>query len=196
MVVAGWENLWKSTADWNICCGCKDGSTLCKTLSNLMELHPIQIAKYAIAHGIQHEPACNWWIHHVLMKRDRIIFMVRWHSAWYLKRIHELGLVLPKTVNEAYAIDKKNGNTLWWITIQKEMKNVKIAFQAIPKGEKPPNGFHNVNCHMVFDIKMEDFNRNAHLVVGGHMTHTFNTITYQQRKDMDSIRSRIWGWCW
>ena len=60
-------------------------------------------------------------------------------------------------VNNSYAIDEKNGNTLWHDSIQKEMGNVKIAFQIIPKGEKPPNGFQYVNCHMVFDIKMEDF---------------------------------------
>ena len=31
---------------------------------------------------------------------------------------------------------------------------------------------------MVFDIKMEDFCRKACLVVGGHMNHTPDTITY------------------
>ena len=31
---------------------------------------------------------------------------------------------------------------------------------------------------MVFDIKMEDFCRKAHLVAGVHMTHTLETITY------------------
>ena len=37
------------------------------------------------------------------------------------------------------------------------MENVKIAFQIISKSKKPPSGFKYVNCHMVFDIKMEDF---------------------------------------
>ena len=60
-------------------------------------------------------------------------------------------------VTEAYAIDKKNGITLWQDAIQKEMENVKIECKIIPKGKKPPNGFQYVNCHMVFDIKMEDF---------------------------------------
>ena len=57
------------------------------------------------------------------------------------------------------------------------MENVKFAFQIIPKGNEPPNGFQYVNCHMVFDIKMEDFQRKAHLVMGGHMTHTPDTVT-------------------
>ena len=58
------------------------------------------------------------------------------------------------------------------------MKNVKSAFQMIPKGKKLPNGLQYVNCHMVFDIKMEDFWRKAHLVVGGHITNTPDTIMY------------------
>ena len=62
--------------------------------------------------------------------------------------------------------------------INKKMENVKITFQTMPKKEKPPNGFCYVNCHMVFDIMMEDFYRKTCLVVGGHMAHTPDVITY------------------
>ena len=80
------------------------------------------------------------------------------------------------TVKEAYAIDEKKGNTLWQNAIQRETENVKITFQIISQGGKPPNRVQYVNCHMVFDIKMEDFQRKACLVAGGHMTHTPDTI--------------------
>ena len=55
------------------------------------------------------------------------------------------------------------------------MENVKIAFQIILKGDKPPNGFQYVNCDMVFNIKMEDFWRKAHLVA---VTNTQDIITH------------------
>ena len=55
---------------------------------------------------------------------------------------------------------------------------MKIAVQITPDGKKPPNGFQYVNHHMVFDIKMEDFQRKACLIVGGHMTNTLDTIMY------------------
>ena len=42
---------------------------------------------------------------------------------------------MQKTVSEAYADDKKNGNTLWQDAITKEIEKVKIAFQIIPKGK-------------------------------------------------------------
>ena len=55
---------------------------------------------------------------------------------------------------------------------------MKIAFQTILEGEKPPNGFQYINGHMVLGIKMEDFCRKACLVTGSHMTHTLDTIAH------------------
>ena len=81
-------------------------------------------------------------------------------------------------VNEAYAIDKKHWNTLWWDGIQKEMDKTKITFQTIPKSKKPPNEFQYINCYIVFYINLDDFQRKACQVVGGHMTHIPDTITY------------------
>ena len=60
-------------------------------------------------------------------------------------------------VKEAHVINKKKGNTLPQDAIQKKMKNIKVAFQIISEGEKSPNGFQYVDCHMMFDIKMENF---------------------------------------
>ena len=58
------------------------------------------------------------------------------------------------------------------------MENVNITFQTIPGGEKPPNGFQYVNCHMAFGIKIEGFCRKACLVAGRHMTNSTDTIIY------------------
>ena len=59
------------------------------------------------------------------------------------------------------------------------MKNVEIAFQTMPEGEKPPSCYQYVNGHMVFDIKMEDiYMRKACLVAGGLLTHTPDFVTY------------------
>ena len=76
-----------------------------------------------------------------------------------------------------YAIDEKNENTIWKHAIQREMVNVKITFQTIPEGKNQPDGFQYDNCHIVFDIKMEDFQRKACLVVEVHITHILNNIT-------------------
>ena len=35
-----------------------------------------------------------------------------------------------------------------------------------------------VRCHMIFDVKMDDFRRKACLVAGGHMTSAPGVTTY------------------
>ena len=138
--------LRQSTACCDICCKRKDESTSWEKSSSLKELHLNQAAEYAIAQSIQHEQAFNWWVHHVLKKRYRIISMVRQCRAGHSKRIYKLGLKLQKWSGE------KNGNTLWQDAIQKNIEHVMITFQTTHKGKKPPNGYQYDNCHMVFNI--------------------------------------------
>ncbi len=99
-------------------------------------------------------------------------------SARYLKCTHKFGIEVPKTVKEAIDLDRKNGNTLWTDAIAKEMNQVQKAFDILPDGMTVPVGYQKIPCHMVFDIKMEDFKRKAQLVAGGHKTETPATITY------------------
>ena len=82
-----------------------------------------------------------------------------WRSckAHYLKRSCKFGIAIPKDVKDAYELDRGNGNTLWADAIAKEMEAVCIAFQILGDDQKPPPGYQEIKCHMVFDIKIEDF---------------------------------------
>jgi hypothetical protein len=95
-----------------------------------------------------------------------------------LKRTHKFGNELPKTVNKALELDKKNGYTFWADAIAKEMMNVCIAFKILLDGQSAPIGCQKIPCRMILDIKMEDFIFKARLVAGGHMTKVPATITY------------------
>ncbi len=64
---------------------------------------------------------------------------------------------MPKAVKEALVLDRKNGNTLWVDAIAKEMKEVRIAFNILPGGQSAPIGYQKIPCHMIFDMKIEDF---------------------------------------
>jgi hypothetical protein len=147
-------------------------------LSDLKESHPIETAGYAVTMGINHKPAFNWWVPHVLRKRDRIISAVAKRFARFLKRTHKFGIEIPRTVKEALELNRHNGNTLWANAIAKEMTKVQKAFDILPDGKTIPVGYQKNPCHMVFDIKMEDFKRKARLVAGGHKTKAPATITY------------------
>ena len=149
-----------------------------ENLSDLKESHPIETAKYAKIIGIDHEPAFNWWVLHVLKKRDRIISLVKKWNPQFLKRTHKFSIEKPRTAKKALELDPKNGNTFWADTIAKEMKDVRAAFKILLDGQSAPIGYQKIPCHMIFDIKMKDFCRKAHLVAGGHRTKAPTTITY------------------
>jgi hypothetical protein len=110
-----------------------------------------------VTQGIDHEPAFNWWVPHVLKKRDRILSLVRKWTTRYLKRTHKFGIEVPKTVKEALDLDRNNGNILWVDAIAKEMKEVCISFNILPDGHSAPIGYQKIPCHMIFNVKMEDF---------------------------------------
>jgi hypothetical protein len=69
--------LKRSTIGWQICCQWKDGSSSWENLSDLKESHLIETSECAKIIGIDHEPAFNWWVPHILKKRDRIILLVK-----------------------------------------------------------------------------------------------------------------------
>jgi hypothetical protein len=167
-----------STIGWQICCQWKDGSTSWENLADLKDSHPLETAEYAVTQGIDHKPAFNWWAPCVLKKCDQIISLVRKQTTRYLKRTHKFGIEVPKTVKEALALDRKNGNTLWADAITKEMKEVCIAFNIRPDGQSVPIGYQKIPCPMIFDVTMEDFRQKARLVAGGHWTKAPATITY------------------
>ncbi len=102
----------RSTIGWQVCCQWKDGSTSWENLADLKESHPLETTEYAVTQGIDHEPAFNWWVPHVLRKCDQIISLVCKRTTCYLKRTLKFGIEVPKTVKEAHDLDHNNGNTL------------------------------------------------------------------------------------
>ncbi len=95
-----------------------------------------------------------------------------------IKRTHNIGIEVPKTVKEALELDKKYDNTFWADTIAKEMKDICVAFKILHDRQSMSIGYQKIPCHMIFDIKMEDFWCKARLVAGGHRTKAPATITF------------------
>ena len=114
----------------------------------------------------------------MLCKRYCIISAVKHRNAKYLKHTHKFGIEVLKTVAEAIDLDENNGNTLWQDAIVKDMVNVRAKLKILAEGGKPPPRYQKFRCHMMFDIKMEDFRRNLRLVAGGHVTKPPDTIMY------------------
>jgi hypothetical protein len=163
----------------------KDGTTSWERLADLNKSNPVEVAEYAATKNLHHEPAFAWWVPHVLKKRKRIISAM---AKRYHKRTHKFGIQVPNTWDEAVKLDEGNGNTLWQDAIRKEMNNVHIAFQVLNGEEAIPLIYQEIRCHMIFDVKMEDFCRKAQFVAGGHTTDAPQVMTYASVVSIDSVR--------
>ena len=67
----------------------------------------------------------------MLRRRNRIIANVK---AKYWRTTHKFGIRVPKSVNEALAIDKENRNTLWYTDIQKKNEECACSFWRLGGG--------------------------------------------------------------
>ena len=81
-------------------------------------------------------------------------------------------------MDEAYALNTATGTSFRCEAIEKEIKNVPVAFDVLNDGIVPPLNHQFMHCHMIFDVKMEDFCCNAKLVAGGHMTKAPAPVSY------------------
>ena len=183
----GGQRRRETTKGWEILIQWKDGSTTWEAMKDVKESYPVQLADYARLRKIDQQPAFAWWVPHVIKKRNRIIAKTK---SKYWVRTHKFGVFIPKNVNQARDEDRRNGNTLWWDAICKEMRNVRVAFEVYEgKIEDLPQGYQEVDCHMIFDVKMgENFRRKARMVGGGHQTSTPSSITYSSVVSRDSVR--------
>ena len=173
----------KTTVGWELLVQWKDGSTSWCKLIDLKSSNPVETAEYAVMNKIGEEPAFKWWAKHVLRRRDRIISKIK----KTVKKTHKYGIRVPRSVEEALQIDKETNTTFWRDAIEKEMKNVSVAFQfddddAIPVGHKL------IKCHMIFDVKMISLQRKARFVAGGHMTDPPKESTYSSVVSRESVR--------
>jgi hypothetical protein len=174
----------RTTKSWDICIEWRDGSSSWHPMNKIKNSFPLHLAEYAVKHGIQEELAFKWWIKEAFRRKK---YMIKAAQTRYARRTHKFGIKLPNSVDEALAIDRETNTTYWFNAIQKEMKNVKVAFKFLDPGERVPIGYKWIRCHLIFDVKM-DFTRKARYVAGGHMTDPPSTLTYSSVVSRDSVR--------
>ena len=96
-----------------------------------------------------------------MKKRGSIISLVKKRQTIYLKKTHKFGVEMPKTVKEAAKLDANNGDTKCMDAIPKEITNVRVAFDIPKDGDRAHIGHKQINCPLIYDVKMEDFRRKA-----------------------------------
>ena len=97
-------------------------------------------------------------------------------------------------MEEAYKIEEHNGKDYGRQAIEKEMSQVRIAFEKRVGGTTKEEvkkwlvRYQEVRCHMIFNVKMSGLVRKVSLVAGGHTTDTPSSITYSSVVSRDSVR--------
>jgi hypothetical protein len=68
------------------------------------------------------------------------------------------------------------------------MINVRIAFKILNGNESVPPTYQEIRCHVIFDVKMEDFCCKERFVAGGHTPNTPHSMTYASIVSRESVR--------
>ena len=84
-------------------------------------------------------------------KRDRIISSV---NSRVKKVSHKYGVKIPKSAAEALRFDEQNNDTCWLDAIDKEMGNLKVAFDILEGDKSPPPGYTKASGHIIFHVRM------------------------------------------
>ena len=174
-----------TTKGWDIQVRWKDGSSDWFPMSLVKQSNPIELAEYLHANNLQNEPAFRWWTRKILKKRKSIINKIK--TRMRKPRRMNFSVKVPLTAEEAIALDKQNGNTLWNEVIEKEIKNSRIDFEVLDKDTSFPVGHTEITCHLIFDDKM-DLTRKARYVAGVHLTDTPPSMTYASVVGRETVR--------
>ncbi|KAL7524482.1 hypothetical protein ACHAWF_000968 [Thalassiosira exigua] len=95
-VQGGGSKCIKTTKGWELLVEWRGDTSSWLPLRNVKEVSTIELEEYAVAMGLDREPAFAWWVDYVLKKRDRIIKKARPKSK-YRCITHKYDIRVPKT---------------------------------------------------------------------------------------------------
>ena len=71
------------------------------------------------------------------------------------------------------------------------MDKVYVAFDIKERSSKSPIGHSRIGVHLIFDVKMENFQFKARLVANGNETGTPASLTYASVVSRESVRTAL-----
>jgi len=100
-----------------------------------------------MSRSISTQPAFAWWEPRTLRRHDKIIAGTNSRVRCFP---HKYGIEVPRTIEEALRIERANSEKNCRKAIDKEMENLKVAFDILPVGSIPPPGYTLSSGHLVF----------------------------------------------
>ena len=177
-------------SSYNVMVAWEDGSQTFEPLHIIAADDPVTCALYAKEQGLLDTP--GWKRFKGIAKRDKkMIRMINQSKLRSYRRdpIYQYGYRVPRTPEEAIAIDKANNNTQWQDAMALEMAqlNEYETFKDLGKGSPGPVGYQKIRVHFVYAVK-HDGRHKARLVAGGHLTETPIDSVYSGVVSLRSLR--------
>ncbi len=154
---------------------------------------PVTLAKYAEDKGILDQTGWRWAKQYCKNKKklERQLNQCRMMAKRTGRAVkYKFGVRIPRSIQEAYTLDKENGNTLWRDAIQKE---VNLLTEIYPSFRVPDNPdeitkeYQYIPILWVLDCKV-DGRRRARAVGGGHRTEDIAFDLYSGVVDLETVR--------
>ena len=157
----------RTTKGWKLKARWKHSGKNWIPLKDLKDSNPLEVVAYAQDTGLVDEPAFAWRVPHFIARQDRIVSKLCMSKYW--RTTEKMGITVPRTIEQAYVLDKEDDTTFWQDAIAKEMKHTIPAFKDgnctidQMKNHKALIGYQKIRCHLIFDVKI-DFTRKARFV--------------------------------
>ena len=177
-------------SQYNVLVVWEDGSRTYEPLHIIGADCPVICAEYAQRNGLLDSPGWRRF-RGIAKNKKKMTRMLNQAKLQSFRRtpVYQFGFKVPRTPQEAIAIDKENGNTRWQDAMALEMSQLQEyeTFTDLGENTKPPGGYTKIRVHFVFAVK-HDGRHKARLVADGHLTDTPIDSVYSGVVSLRSLR--------
>ena len=149
-----------------------NGDTSWEPMSHLRKDDPITIAHYARDNGLQNERGWKWSKRIVVREKKflRMLKIMQGQKQGKRQKKFKFGIEIPRSIREAYALDKRNGNTKWADAIRKEIDQLQEFESFVPVDDSfDLSGYSYVPMLMCFDVKFDGRHKARYVANGSLM---------------------------
>ena len=150
---------------------------------------PMLLVKYGSEKNLFNSPGWEWVVPFVPSKEELLDYVKSFKVATKGDGpMYKFGVRVPKSVKEAFELDKINGNKKWEEAMLLEVGQInKYETFKLVMEDDDMEGYKCIPYHMIFDVKF-DGRHKARLVAGGHMTNTPAEDCFSGVVSMEAVR--------
>jgi len=175
---------------WNVLLRWESGEQTWEPLAQVAKDDPVTCAIYAKNQNLLEKP--GWLQFRKLASKQKKITRLLNQAKLRSYRTapkYQYGIQVPNDYIDALRLDRKNGNTLWEVSVGLEIAQLDEyeSFTDLGAGAAIPKDHKKITVHLVFAVK-HDGRHKARLVAGGHLTPTPIASVYSGVVSLRALR--------